>query len=582
MKKLYFYADKPKTNRLFCDWCIDGLELSDIYYPKYNDVNFSKTSKYLVNYQKNFDNEVLRILNIIHKSNYNLRHWKILLGRWSKYFLQSIYFRVHYLDTVVKKNRISELHFCFNEKKIFKPNTPLEMIKMLNNEEFNNYLLYKISLLIFEKKKIKIFVRNKKNIIEFQYPKFAFHLKQIFLNKVNFFLKFLIPKNSPVIVNTYFPRLEEFKMIFKFKSFLLWNNFFYNKNNELVNKLKKIHINSNRNQVCINKMYNKKFDKVINYFFFKLIPQCYLEHYNFCKNFVSKNFFLKPNFIFSSNNFVYDEFFKILLTENILKIGTKYFAGQHGSAYGLFKDQENTVEEQTSDKFLTWGWKYKKNHFPTFLFKTYKKKKRYNLNKIKKILIVTEHFPLQINFYNSKLLFLDHLNKSVNLINKFKANKNLSFEFKIHDLDEKNKEFYVKYFKKNLYNNNFSFTFSKKNIIDSLEDNSLVIFSYFSTGFLEFLSLNIPCLCFSNYNYDMFDGRSLKYLKLLEENKYLYFNENDIFKQIKFLEKVNDVNVFFKQKNKKISKFKKKYSNNEIFKIDNIFRLFNKKKIPVK
>lgn len=575
MRKLFFFEDKIKKNRYFCDWCIDRTEFCNVDHPKYNDKNYLKTRKYLVSYEKNLNNKLLKILNLIHKKDYDARHWKILLGRWSKYFLQSIYFRVNYLDTVVKKNNISELHFCFNENRIFKPNTLYEMIKMLNNEEFNNYLLYKISLIIFEKKKIKIYIKKKK-FKKIQNPEFSLNFKQIILNIVNFLLKFFIPNNSPVIVNTYFPKLEELKMNFKFKSFLFWNNFFLTKNNELSNKLKRIHINSNSYQVSLNKTKNKKFDKAINYFFFKLIPQCYLEHYNLCKKFVLKNFFLKPKFIFSSNNFVYDEFFKILLTESILKNKTKFIAGQHGSAYGLFKDQENTAEEQTSDKFLTWGWKYKKNHFPTLLFKTLKKKKEHNLNKINKILIITEHFPFKIDFYNNKLLFLDHLQKMVNLINKFKDDKNLSFELKIHDYDEKNKKFYEKYFKKKLQNKNYSFTFSKINALDYLEDNSLVIFNYFSTGFLEFLSLNLPCICFSNFDYNLYNSRSWKYLKTLEKNKFLYFNEHDISKQIKFLRKKKNINIYFKDKHKNINQFKNKYSNNDLFKIESIYKLFNK------
>ena len=275
MKKLYFFGDKIKKNRYFCDWCIDRSEFASSYILKYKDKDYIETKKNLSNYEKKFNKNLLKILNFIHKKNYDARHWKILLGRWSKYFLQSIYFRVNYLDTVVKRNKISELHFRFDENKIFKPNTSFEMIKMLNDEEFNNYLLYKISLIIFDNKKIKIY-KKKKFFNKTQSLKFTLNFKQIILNKLNFLLKFFIPVNSPVIVNTYFPKLEELKMILKFKSFLFWNNFFITKNNELFDKLKKIQINSNSHQIKLNQNRNKKLDKVIDYFFLKLMPQCYL------------------------------------------------------------------------------------------------------------------------------------------------------------------------------------------------------------------------------------------------------------------------------------------------------------------
>ncbi len=574
MKKLFFFSDKAQPNSLFCDWCIDEYKKKDILYPKYKDLDFTKTNKYLSKYQKNFNSEIFKILNSIHKKNYSLRHWNILLGRWSKFFLQSIFFRFNYLNTVVKENKINELYFCFDEKKIFKPNSLFEMITMLNNEDYNNYLLYKISQILFKKKKIKLIIKKKKNFFKNENQKILLNLKQIFLNKINFFLRFLIPKNSPIIINTYFPKLIEFKMMIRYNTLFFWNNFFLKKNNELISKLKKIPISQNNQNYTFDKKNSKQFDKIVSYFYLKLIPQCYLEHYTFCKNFINKNLIVKPKFIFSSNNFIYDEFFKVFLTENILKNGTKYYAGQHGSAYGLFKTQSYTIEEQTSDKFLTWGWRYKKNHLPTFLFKTYKKKKKFNLSKLENIIIVTDHFPYKIELYNSKKLFLEHLNKLVNLVNRFKGNESLNFEFKIHHADKKYKKFYQKYFEKKLTNKKYSFTFTKENTLDYLSDNSLVIFSYFSTGFLEFLSLGLPCLCFSNYRYNMFDNRCLKYLKILEKNKYLYFDEIKIFKQIKLLYSINNLNYFFKIKNKKIIEFKNKYSNNQVSRIDRIFKLF--------
>ena len=63
------------------------------------------------------------------------------------------------------------------------------------------------------------------------------------------------------------------------------------------------------------------------------------------------------------SNESFNEFFKFYTVECLKNKNTKYFIGQHGSKYGCIKEQFNTVEEYTSDSFVTWGWK---NNFKGF------------------------------------------------------------------------------------------------------------------------------------------------------------------------------------------------------------------------
>ena len=77
----------------------------------------------------------------------------------------------------------------------------------------------------------------------------------------------------------------------------------------------------------------------------------------------------KPELIFTSNCFDTDEIFKIWVA-NCVSNGSRYFVGQHGANYGTSRYMNPSVEEQTSDKFLTWGWQGTlKQHQPCFLLK---------------------------------------------------------------------------------------------------------------------------------------------------------------------------------------------------------------------
>ncbi len=62
-----------------------------------------------------------------------------------------------------------------------------------------------------------------------------------------------------------------------------------------------------------------------------------------------------PEIVFCSNRFDTDDIFKMYVCRKLDK-GAKYVVGQHGNNYGTYKYTSPTVEEETSDHFLTWGW----------------------------------------------------------------------------------------------------------------------------------------------------------------------------------------------------------------------------------
>ena len=115
--------------------------------------------------------------------------------------------------------------------------------------------------------------------------------------------------------------------------------------------------------------------------------------------------------------------------------GTKYFVGQHGSGYGSYIDQIDTIEELTSDKFFTWGWKYRHNHYPVGILQNSDKKEYDPNNNINKILIVQPNLERQRHFYDTSLNYQNSINTSIEILKickKFNF-KNIIYRFHHED-----------------------------------------------------------------------------------------------------------------------------------------------------
>lgn len=73
--------------------------------------------------------------------------------------------------------------------------------------------------------------------------------------------------------------------------------------------------------------------------------------------------------IVTSTSFDADERFKVWVADQIGR-GARYVVLQHGAVYGVSPFFEDTVEERTADRFITWGWSRGPRHVPGFCLTT--------------------------------------------------------------------------------------------------------------------------------------------------------------------------------------------------------------------
>ena len=208
---------------------------------------------------------------------------------------------------------------------------------------------------------------------------------------------------------------------------------------------------------------------------------------------------------------------------------SKYYVGQHGNNYGTNYLTVDNIEEQTSDKFISWGWKNSTKQIPAFMFKSVGEK-MVNVNPNGRLLLVEYFYKFGrstwdsayefIKYYDDQQEFVKQLDNSLRqeVIIRLDSNSYICF------LDQKKKwsEFDIK----------LKIDLGKTPIKKLIADSRLIVFSYDSTGMLETLSQNIPTLVFWQNQFDYLTEDAKPYYQLLIDAEIICLSPKSAAKKV--------------------------------------------------
>jgi putative transferase (TIGR04331 family) len=505
-------------------------------------------------------------LNKIHNVNYSERFWNILIGHWLNSYINTIYRQytnIKYCRDHKYKKKISVKNRNFN----FTVHGTEDFFWITNNYDWNqkiySYINKTIDKIKISEKKIGINIKNFE--IKKDQPKYKFRsfLKIIY----NYICQVFTTNFEPLIIGTCINKVDDF---FLKLNFSILPKYWQTKDFIKVKKDPKMR------QMFRSAFKHKGkniFENILYDLIYENIPTVLLEGFKKNLSYAKSLPWPKhPKFIFTSNNFLADEIFK-LYTAMRCEENIKYFVGQHGNNYGARLVSKSFTEIITSDKFLSWGWKDGKKIIPTYMFSKSKTKVvKPNNNKILFIVKPHHHNIAAYNIY-SNMIF--KLKKNIELINNLNDDIKNRLFIRILPNQTKNefKNFFVKnnlfflnqeyYFKKYIQN----IKFDKRDIRfeDALKDYGLIIHSYDGTSFNETMYHNIPALGIWYSKLDNYNFNAKKIYLDLKKNKVIHFNNDSI---IKFLNNKTSTDILSWWNEKKVknsvSGYQRKYANNNI------------------
>lgn len=486
-----------------------------------NDETLSEKFRYLDDLYERTLQQLVKLLNEIHKTNHKEKFWRILLGPWLTIFLFMSYDKWIKISRALKKFKINKSIFLDFDNNFLIPYELKNFIDLTQNDLWNQSINQEICKKLLNIKNIKIikFLDPKRLNNELKVNRLKGD-KDSLLKKI--LLKFLSFKNNSkykyLVYRTHTGAINELFLSLKLNQLPIYSikNENYIKNTgidyDLRNKFKNLFETD-------NVFENHLLESIV-----KNMPKIFVENFEDLVNF-SKNANLpkRPSKILSSNGLWYDSFFTYF-TGIKNETGTKIIYGQHGGSYGIAKHSwQEEHEKKISNKYLSWGWDDKKSDQRIEKFFIMLKNKKYNWSKKKdRLLILLKHRKIYLQAPDSFITcetHMDYLKFLSPFLFSLRENikKKTILRLTYKDFKTNNFDFFS-----NLKN---SFIFERKKTLEEACDESrLVINTCNSTTFLETMASNIPTILVVNKKNNPLRNNASKIFDKMMSNNLIFYD----------------------------------------------------------
>jgi len=462
--------------------------------------------------------KICTLLNNFNQVQYPDRFWQILLGHWFDYHAKVIFNRFHTLEQCLNNYQISSITLI--DSKFFFCRVPTTFEKALLNyssQRWNEYI-YGYIFREIAPPNIKVkYVVSQPDTKKFN-PRNGNSLKGILKLAWRCYRKLrslLQDQESPFIIRSYLPRSEEKRLLKLFglpsipeRSYELKSAFQPDFN--LRDKLSRSLAEPNQD----------KCSKLIAKLIFKQIPICYLEDFGNLKEAVDRiPWPSSPKFIFTSNLFATDEIFKLWAAQKIAT-GTPYVIGQHGNNYGTHRYMNPSIEEETADHFITWGWiENKQKDISGFVLKLNGAQTQiYDPNG--GLLLLELHSSLMVSTWDECAEFSSYFADQQYFVSKLDDAIKKRLSIRLHN--DFSRLSWSELSRWHDFDDSLVIDTGVIPLSTQIGSSRLLIFSYDSTGILEALCQNVPTLAFWQNGFDHLRDSAVPHYQRLVDAKIIH------------------------------------------------------------
>jgi len=474
--------------------------------------------------------QVYPILNNFHQMSCSGRFWRVILGHWLRRYVEIMLNRVCTLQECLSNFEINGTTIYSLDEYELATVDSHTAIWACNDDRWNNALYARILVLLGKQEIIKEKISDT-SINCYTSPEVAAKdsikkkIRHLVYKFIVFFLSIFRKDSDGLIINSYLSRKENIKLFLKLKQVPQFTSSpSFTTNAEANHKLRK----EFSSKILLDN--SSDLEKIVSTLVFELMPICFLEGFQEVLNHVDKlRWPKKPGFIFTSNNFDTDELFKTWTAIQV-EAGAKYIVGQHGNNYGTYRYMNPSIEEITSDKFLTWGWiDGLKQHTPAFIFKTAGSPER-DRNVTGGLVLIEDMIYQRLDTWDRYEEFEGFFDEQIDFVKGLSPLVINNLTIRLHHTHRFLRSFEV--MRWNDYDDQLNIDMGLRNINHLIDESRLVVFSYDSTGMLETLSRNIPTIAFWKNELDHLRESARPYYKLLADAEIVHFSPKSAAKKI--------------------------------------------------
>lgn len=458
---------------------------------------------------------LVEVLNQHHQLTYTERTWKILIGPWLRRNVDVISNRINTLEKCMQHYTLSGTTAIRSEVSLA-PADALTALASYGRDDWNVAVFVRIMELSgaancpVEWLSDTAATEPPVNIASLSTPLIRKVLKQLAISAGKI-ARLFCRETDAFIIHTYLPLLEQIKLqiaLGQFPQFWVIPKPAFT--NRVDSQLRQQLLSS------FNGRLETRHARLAATLMMETLPSCYLEEFStLLETVLQLPFPATPRFIFTSNNFEANEVFQLWAALKA-QSGSQYFIGQHGNNYGTYRYMSHTIEEETSDKFLTWGWKGALNqHTPAFIFKMSGLRKPLRQDPKGGLLLVENILGHRIYVWDRPHDFESYLQQQITFAKSLNQDIKKQLKVRLHythtsfnacepqrwrDMDQSiTVEPGIAAFKQ------------------LVEQSRLVVYGYDSTGILESLALNLPTLVLMENGFEFLHDDALPYYQQLLE-----------------------------------------------------------------
>ena len=518
---------------LLGSWCISEDLISQRKKYVTVDYHWDKRDKYNADYiflTNLYEKNLLiltQLLNETHNLNKNINYWRIIIGPWLRFFIDTLFDRYECVKEAKNNSDINSCNILPYDLDNWRVKDFSDFYNDLTSDEWNEVIFSEcikyqgLSYIDIDHAELRP-SRDLKKALKGQI-KYKDFLRKV----VSRYSKFLTKHKKGVILVRPYMSIKKYSNLnlklrqapFSINGLVVASQSF--KNKKARTNLGKISDNIN-------------FESFLTYILPRFIPEIYLESFLTTREDILKNLPRKPKAIFTAVGYQADDIFKIWAAEQ-KELGTPLIIGQHGGNMGLAKiGQPLDHQLLIASKFLSWGWKSKQHtnviKTPSILLSGLRVLKPVSKGHILHIMGSLPryfycHYSIPVAgqyllYLDSQLKFLSKLNGSsfgavrIRLPREFSPgcwdlNKFLDLQGYSQYVDRSNKD-----------------------IWSLIKNSRLCICTQNGTVFLQILSRNFPTVVFWDRNLNEINPAAQPFVDLLVDAEILFYSPEEAAEKV--------------------------------------------------
>lgn len=527
--------DFKKNTLMLGNWCnsfdkrekILKLKNNSILEYHWNDAKkVEKDYLYLNNFGEKILSELSEKLNYTHSVNFSQNYWRIVLSNWLFSSIHVIFDKWEILKKAFREHSIESTILINISHDEMIPQSIENFTDITFQDKWNHYIFSEIIKHQYKGEiNYKTIDLKKDTYVSFYEKSYTFK-NTIFYNIYDLFRKLYLNFFSDekfFITDTYLGKFGEIILNLKLKNFPITispKTYYFIKPN--ISFRKNFHL-----EYKVENDFELFFKCIIPF----LLPCTFLENYKKVLIDVEKKTYPKnPKVIFTSHAINKKTLTSFYIAEK-KELGAKLINGQHGGVYGQCKFHwYEDFEKKISDKFVTWGWSNDNKTIPIGILKPRKKLQRKKFGKLCLIMRPKERYfstILDSRFKGPQMLeYHEECMKMVEIL------KN----------DIKNNYIYLRlhprtygWHEQKMWENRFSSIEIDKGfspINKTINASRLAIYTYNSTGYLEFFDSNFPTLLFWSKKDNIMNSETDEFFEELKKVKIFHDNKESLSEHI--------------------------------------------------